>query len=509
MIFGTGNPGFLLLLDNLKQVESGFYKYRQPSRKIPRMKLLNKLFDFLGFDLREKCEERELNNITYINLLSFAGYLFLTVFGTLAVIRGDLPDGLAAFLVSILLLGSIWYVRKTLNYSFTAKINLTLIIVFLFTILAFGHSEESIIIWFPIVPVLSIFLLGYRNGGVISLAFLLITIIFFTLPDDLTYKTGTSVLVQSGLLGLYLVLHAISTIVEYNRIRQVRLVEMQLLESGNQTKLKESFISKLSHQIRTPLSNIMLVGHMVDKLKLSVEQKDMIGTIIASANNLVNTIENIAEIAEVDIEGKRNMQNIGFNLYTAINSTVKLFTVQKEALVEFTLSVHERLKEQDLEGDPVRLKQIFLNLIETILKHKRPGKINISILVNIHNQKGPFTEVRFEIKTNKPIKISQGINESGESDIGYLDSNHADFINYIDLLIAKKIILQLGGNCIYYKHRKKTMFFFSPFPFKPSACSIIPEKTGHPSEKESAEAELDYLEKLKEMQMFCWSRIIL
>ncbi|MGF1583883.1 MAG: response regulator [Bacteroidales bacterium] len=461
------------------------------------MKLLNRLINFSGSGLQKECDERVLNNIVLINLLSITGFVFFAFFGSFAIVMGDILDGLTVISASILFLWNIKYVKKTLNYSNAAKINLSIVIVSFLIVFAFGHSEEAVIAWFPVVPVLAIFLLGNRNGSIISLAFLLITVIFFVLPDEFAYKPETSNLIKLGLLGLYLALFTFSLIIEYSRAKQSRIIEMQLLEAKNETKLKESFISKLSHQIRTPLSNIMLVGHMVNKLNLTPEQKDMMETIIASANNLVNTIENIAEIAEVDFEGKKSAQYTVFNLYTTINSTIKLFTVQKEPVVEFNLSVNEKLKLQELEGDPVRLKQIFLNLIETILKNKRPGKICISIVADYQNQNNGDQEIRFEIKTSKPINLPDGKLSNRHAGEDFMIKDHSSFIDNLDLIIARKIIIQLGGKLHILRTQEKNNVFLFTLPLKSSLQTTKKENDNLP-EEETAEATLDFQEKLKE-----------
>jgi CheY-like chemotaxis protein len=461
------------------------------------MKLLNKLIYFSGSGLHNECDERVLNNIVLINLLSLTGFVFYVFFGSLAILRGDLPDGLIAIIASIFFLWNIKYVKKTLNYSNAAKINISIVIISFLIVFSFGHTEETVITWFPVIPVISVFLLGKRNGSIISLAFLIVTVIFFALPDEFTYKPETSNLVKLGLLGLYLVLFTFSLIIEYYRTRQMRIIEMQLLEAKNETKLKESFISKLSHQIRTPLSNIMLVGHMVNKLNITPEQKDMMETIIASANNLVNTIENIAEIAELDFEGKKSSQYTGFNLHTTINSTIKLFTVQKEPVVDFNLSMNEQLKQQALEGDPVRLKQIFLNLIETILKNKRPGRISITILADYQNNNVRDPEVRFEIKTSKPIKLSGENKDNRQTSEDLIIKDHSSLIDNLDLIIARKIIIQLGGKLHILQTQEKNNVFLFTLPFKSSVNQAIKESDSLP-EKESAEALLNFQEKLKE-----------
>ncbi len=429
------------------------------------MKLFNKIVNYLCSGLQGRCEENVISNILFITLLTLAGSGFFIIFGSFALARGEFIHGLISIAASFLLLASIHWVKKTLKYSLAARFNLTLIIFVLLFMLAFGNNGETVVIWFPVIPVLAVFILGNRKGALVSLSFLLVTVIFFMLPDSYSAIQQHNPQLITRLLGLYTALYAIGSIVEYYRVDHLRSIELEMLEAKNETRLKESFISKLSHQIRTPLSNIMLVGHMVNKVSLTDEQRDMMETIIASANNLVSTIESIAEIAEVDIESKKTLHNTGFNLHAAISSTIRLFTVQKEPVVDFTLSVDEALRTKTLKGDPVLLKQIFLNLIEAVLKNKKPGRINISIAANIHSQDADTAEVRFEIKTNKPVKLPQAGMETNKYNSSLTVQHYTRHINNLDLNIAGKIIMQMSGKLRLLRTQDKNLVFLFTLPF--------------------------------------------
>ncbi len=461
------------------------------------MNLLNKLAGFLSSGLQEKYDERVMSNIMFINMLSFAGFIMFFVFSIIAFILGEFIYGSVILASSALVLSTIRYVKNTGRYTVAAKFNLTLVILVLFAMFATDHTDSSVIIWFTVLPVLSIFILGITNGTAVSLVFLIAGALFFVLPETLVYRPDFSTTFITRFIGLYAAMYLLAVVFEYYRINYLRALELQLLEARNETKLKESFISKLSHQIRTPLSNIMLVGHMVNKVNLTPEQKEMMETIIASANNLVSTIENIAEITEVDIESKKSAEKTHFNLHSTIKSSIRLFTVQKEPVVDFNLSVDEKLKSKDLEGDPVRLKQVFLNLIETILKNKRPGKININITADIHGQISDITEVRVELRTDKPIDLSQANKEHTERGSGFVAQNYVNIINNLDLNIARKIILQLGGRLHVLQTKDKNQVFLFTLPFRTASTLATEGKAEVPQAKLAEKDIKSKREKLK------------
>jgi CheY-like chemotaxis protein len=430
------------------------------------MKLFGRFVNFFSLGLHHKCDENTVNRILFINLLSFCGFSLFLVFGIIAIARDEIIHGAASIITAMILLVSIIVLSKTCNHQRAARFNLTLIILVLLFLFTAGDSDETIMLWFPVVPVLSVFILGNRAGALVSLFFLIATTVFFILPEPYSTISNYNTLVTLRLLGLYTGLYAISAIVEYNRVKNLRSQELELLEAQNESKIKESFISRLSHQIRTPLSNIMLVSHMVNKINLTGEQRDMMETIIASANNLVTTIENIAEIAEPEISDQKIVRDAGFRIRQALESTIGLFTVQKEQVVDITLDVDQALNDRSLNGDPVRFKQIFLNLIESILKNKKTGRISISITANIHQQTGDQTQVRFEIKTNRPVRFARNDNEPEGLNTDLALHHYTSHINNIELNIAGKLIMQMRGKLRMLRTQENNLVFLFSMPFR-------------------------------------------
>ncbi|TVR69988.1 MAG: response regulator [Marinilabiliales bacterium] len=465
------------------------------------MNILNRLAVLLSSGLQKKYDERLVTKVVFINLLSLAGFILFLAFGIMALLRGEYFFGAATIVSSALLLSSIHYVRKTGKYINAAKFNLTLVILVLFTMFASDQTDSSVIIWFSALPVLSVIILGIRNGTAVSLTFLIVIILFFILPETMVYRPDLPAMFIIRFFGLYSAMYVVAIIFEHYRMSYLKALELKLLEARNETRLKESFISKLSHQIRTPLSNIMLVGHMVNKVNLTPEQREMMETIIASANNLVSTIENIAEITEVDIESEKRSEKTRFNLLSTLESSVRLFTVQKEPVVDFNLSVGDKLKSQELEGDPVRLKQVFLNLIETILKNKRPGKININILADIHGQISDITEIRFELRTDKPINLVQPERAYASGGSGFIDQNYGGFNTNLDLNIARKIIIQLGGKLHVLQTKDKNQVFLFTLPFRAAATMAPSGKAAVMADKEKVADTLKAGEKLRDANL--------
>lgn len=204
---------------------------------------------------------------------------------------------------------------------------------------------------------------------------------------------------------------------------------------------KESFISKISHQIRTPLNNIVVVTNIVNNSNLDEKQRDLIDTIQASTNNLVNVVNNIAELSNVDILQSKDYNQF-FNLETTITNTIKLFTDVDNNDISLPVNFQDKINYQ-LYGDPVKIKQIFLNLIENILKNSKSGQKKIQLDINSQNEQNNTIDIVFKISTHDFVHIPE-ITKI-QNTIKSQKERNAALIKLLDLNIARRIIESIGG----------------------------------------------------------------
>ena len=238
--------------------------------------------------------------------------------------------------------------------------------------------------------------------------------------------------------------------------------EKKMLQAINNNRIKDDFISKLSHQIRTPLNNVMVLSNILIKSDLDGNQKDLLDTILASTNNLLNVVSGIGKVTGIDYSPEKE-QIVSFDLYSTINNTIKLFNEQNRGDIDISLTVSTTIK-SGLMGDPVRIKQIFLNLIDNIIKKKSRKRISIEISVMNFKDFDDSVELLAEIKANtlidfplKPQLLSQGKN----AERGQLNS--LDSLDFIDISIAKKLIEDSGGRISISSGVDHTVFSFPLF----------------------------------------------
>ena len=446
------------------------------------MTLTDRIKDLLSFGLKDKCEETVLNKILLVNTFGTIAFLTLVLFSIVTFFEGNYPIAALNLVLSALVILNFLFIYKTHRYSVAANLLIGLISAYLIFQLIQGTGNGSVILWFNIIPVVSVITLGIKRGTYVALVFLLISGIIVFLPAEIIPHASYTLSFKLRFISSYLALFLIAYAFEYYKLQSTRNLEKALIEEKNENKSKEEFISRLSHQIRTPLNNIMLIGDMVAKENLTEEQKDLMETILASASNLTNVVDNISAVSSFEIAERPNV-NVSFNLFTTINNTIKFLKADKSSAIQISFDYDSSIP-SELIGDPVQLKQIILNLIETIIKRKASGQIAIKIVIKAKKPVSNKLEVQFDFLTNKPVNLplsenTYRFNEPRELAL----SNISDYINLIELTIAKNILEQNNSKLIIKTTPDKSLIISFSITFLKS----IIESTSVTEKKEKDE----------------------
>lgn len=385
-----------------------------------------------------------INRALLIVFFSWVGIAYMVIYGGLSLISGNYTIGYILTAVLLLLVAQLFFFSKTKNENISSWALILITSGLFIYLLVSGGISGTGYLWLYLFPIYALFLLDIKHGSYISLGMLIIAATYMFWPNQnpelMIYETTVAI----RFTGSYFALFLLSFVFEYFRRISYSKLEKAMLDSRKAYEERTEFITKLSHQIRTPLNNILGITDMLDEINLDKEQRELIDTIQASANNLVSVVNTIDEITREKINvGKEQL--IPFNLYQTINSTLHLFSGQHDKKISFDLKYDHDIPDE-LLGNPIRIKQILLNLIEYYISKQKHTPIKLQFFVSPEKKTDHKHRVMFYIENNIQIDVQkkQIIRTDTEKQKNY--QTNKQLFESLDLQLTQSIIEAEGGN---------------------------------------------------------------
>lgn len=159
-------------------------------------------------------------------------------------------------------------------------------------------------------------------------------------------------------------------------------------------KVKEQFMANMSHEIRTPMNAILGFTNLLQKTKLTIDQKQYVQNIQSSGENLLNIVNDILDLSKIEA-GMMRIESAPFSIRGLMDSIKTMFSEKaRRKGLGLYVTIADDIPDT-LSGDSVRLTQIIVNLLSNAIKFTMQG--HISVLVNIVERKQESIKLEFLI----------------------------------------------------------------------------------------------------------------
>ena len=235
------------------------------------------------------------------------------------------------------------------------------------------------------------------------------------------------------------------------------------------TQAKSEFLANMSHEIRTPMNAIIGMAHLIAETDLTDRQRNFVDRIGHAAKSLLGIINNILDFSKIEAK-KQELEVTQFVLQDVISEVASLAEVRIAGRpIELIVDVDPDIPET-LMGDPLRLSQIFTNLVNNATKFTEKGDITLKVELENINEKN--VRLAFSVKDTgigmTPEQLGRLFNAFTQAD-GSTTRKYGG--TGLGLVISKSLVELMGGKLqVESTSGVGSRFFFSiSLPIAPQA----------------------------------------
>ncbi|MCF8302753.1 MAG: response regulator [Bacteroidales bacterium] len=240
-------------------------------------------------------------------------------------------------------------------------------------------------------------------------------------------------------------------------------------------------LARISHHIRVPMNGIIGIIDLLRKTKLTPEQEEYLNIINNSGDNLLSIVNDILDYTVIET-GDITIKNQPFQLHEEIRQIMEMLSVKTKGKgITFEHSIAGNVPKV-IKSDPLRLRQILINLLDNAIKYTKEGSVKLS--VEVKEQGDEQMQLLFRV-TDTGSGMSREDADSllstlGGSMKGSFSPESYEVTPGLGLYICKNLIDMMKGELGINSEEGKGSEFWFTIKVTPSSPEVLKEELDVP-----------------------------